>query len=39
MVIRNSNTTRLDVAGMKSLLLKLDFMQRIVHGEDAVTEY
>ena len=33
------NTTRLDVAGMKTLLLKLDFMQRIVRGEVAVTEY
>ena len=33
------NTTRLDVAGMKSLLLKLDFMKRIVNGEAAVTEY
>jgi UDP-N-acetylglucosamine 4,6-dehydratase/5-epimerase len=27
------NTTRLDVAGMKALLLKLDFMQRITRGE------
>lgn len=32
------NTTRLDVEGMKSLLLKLDFMQRIARGEDAVAE-
>jgi UDP-N-acetylglucosamine 4,6-dehydratase len=32
------NTTRLDVAGMKSLLLKLDFMQRIARGESAVLE-
>lgn len=32
------NTTRLDVAGMKALLLKLDFMQRIVRGESAVAE-
>lgn len=32
------NTTRLDVAGMKALLLKLDFMQRIARGEHAVTE-
>ncbi len=32
------NTTRLDVAGMKTLLLKLDFMQRIVRGETAVAE-
>ena len=29
------NTTRLDVAGMKALLLKLDFMQRIARGERA----
>lgn len=29
------NTTRLDVEGMKKLLLKLDFMQRIVRGEPA----
>jgi UDP-N-acetylglucosamine 4,6-dehydratase len=32
------NTTRLDAAGMKALLLKLDFMQRIVRGEPAVAE-
>jgi UDP-N-acetylglucosamine 4,6-dehydratase len=32
------NTTRLDVAGMKALLLKLDFMQRIARGEMAVAE-
>lgn len=32
------NTTRLDVEGMKLLLLKLDFMQRIVRGEHAVAE-
>lgn len=32
------NTTRLDVAGMKALLLKLDFMQRIMRGEPAVAE-
>jgi len=32
------NTTRLDMAGMKALLLKLDFMQRIVRGEPAVAE-
>ncbi|MCO5398495.1 polysaccharide biosynthesis protein [Ralstonia soli] len=32
------NTTRLDVDGMKALLLKLDFMQRIVRGEHAVAE-
>jgi UDP-glucose 4-epimerase len=33
------NTTRLDVAGMKALLLRLDFMQRIVRGEPAIAEY
>jgi UDP-N-acetylglucosamine 4,6-dehydratase len=32
------NTTRLDVAGMKALLLKLDFMQRIARGELALAE-
>jgi UDP-N-acetylglucosamine 4,6-dehydratase/5-epimerase len=32
------NTTRLDVAGMKALLLKLEFMQRIVRGESAIAE-
>lgn len=32
------NTTRLDVEGMKALLLKLAFMQRIVRGEAAVAE-
>lgn len=32
------NTTQLDVAGMKELLLKLDFMQRIARGEDAVAK-
>ncbi len=32
------NTTRLDVAGMKALLLKLDFMQRVARGEHAVAE-
>lgn len=32
------NTTRLDVEGMKKLLLKLDFMQRIARGESAVAE-
>ena len=30
------NTTRLDVAGMKALLLKLDFMQRVARGEQAL---
>jgi UDP-N-acetylglucosamine 4,6-dehydratase/5-epimerase len=32
------NTTRLDVEGMKALLLKLDFMQRVARGEYAVAE-
>jgi UDP-N-acetylglucosamine 4,6-dehydratase/5-epimerase len=32
------NTIRLDVASMKALLLKLDFMQRIACGENAVAE-
>lgn len=32
------NTARLDVEGMKTLLLKLDFMQRIARGEHAVAE-
>ena len=32
------NTTRLDVAAMKALLLKLDFMQRIARGEYALAE-
>ena len=32
------NTHRLDVEGMKALLLKLDFMQRIARGEKAVAE-
>lgn len=32
------NTTRLDVAGMKALLLKLDFMQRIARGEQVLAE-
>ena len=31
------NTERLDVEGMKRLLLKLDFMQRIARGEAATT--
>ena len=34
----SQNTTRLDVAGMKALLLKLDFMQRIARGEYALAE-
>ena len=32
------NTTRLDVPAMKALLLKLDFMQRIVRGEPALAQ-
>ena len=32
------NTQRLDVEGMKQLLLKLDFMQRIARGEHATAE-
>jgi len=32
------NTTRLDVDGMKALLLKLDFMQRIARGERVMAE-
>ena len=32
------NTQRLDVAGMKQLLLKLDFMQAIARGEQAIAE-
>lgn len=32
------NTTRLDVEGMKALLLKLDFMQRIARGERVAAE-
>jgi UDP-N-acetylglucosamine 4,6-dehydratase len=32
------NTQRLDVEGMKQLLLKLDFMQKITRGEHAVAE-
>ena len=32
------NTTRLDVAGMKALLLKLDFMRRIAAGENVIAE-
>lgn len=32
------NTNRLDVRGMKDLLLKLDFMRRIVLGEAAIVE-
>jgi len=32
------NTQRLDVEGMKQLMLKLDFMQRITRGAHAVAE-
>jgi UDP-N-acetylglucosamine 4,6-dehydratase len=32
------NTTRLDLAALKALLLKLDFMQRIVLGKPAVAD-
>ncbi len=32
------NTSRLDVEGMKALLLKLDFMQRIARGEHTTAE-
>ena len=32
------NTRRLDIGGMKRLLLKLDFMQRIARGESATPE-
>lgn len=32
------NTTRLDLEGMKNLLLKLDFMVRIARGEDVEAE-
>jgi UDP-glucose 4-epimerase len=32
------NTTRLDVEGVKKLLLKLDFMQKIVRGEHAIPD-
>jgi len=32
------NTVRLDEEGMKALLLKLDFMRRIVRGEQAIAE-
>lgn len=32
------NTTRLDVEGMKKLLLKLEFMQKVTRGEPAVLE-
>ena len=36
---RNShNTNRLDVDGMKALLMKLRFMQAIARGEQAVAE-
>lgn len=32
------NTERLDVEGMKTLLLKLDFMHRVVRGEAAIAQ-
>ena len=32
------NTTRLDVAGMQALLMKLDFMRRIARGEHVLAE-
>lgn len=32
------NTTRLNLEGMKALLLKLDFMQRVARGETALAE-
>jgi len=32
------NTKRLDIGGMKQLLLKLDFMQKISRGEHAIAE-
>ena len=32
------NTERLDVDGMTKLLLKLDFMQKIARGENAVAQ-
>jgi UDP-N-acetylglucosamine 4,6-dehydratase len=34
----SNNTTRLDVAGMTALLLKLDFMRKISRGESAETD-
>ena len=36
--LNSHNTTRLDVASIKALLLKLDFIQRIVRGEAAVAD-
>lgn len=32
------NTTRLDIEGVKKLLLKLDFIKKITHGEHALLE-
>ena len=32
------NTTRLDVSGMKQLLMKLRFMQQIINGENVEPE-
>jgi UDP-glucose 4-epimerase len=34
----SNNTIRLGVEGVKALLLKIDFMQRIVRGESAIAE-
>ena len=34
----SNNTTRLEIEGMKQLLFKLDFMQRIARGEQAVPD-
>lgn len=36
--VRNIGTSRLDMEGMKTLLLKLDFMQRIARGEHVLAE-
>ena len=36
--VTNTKKSRLDVAGMMALLLKLDFMQRIARGEHATAE-
>ena len=32
------NTTRLDLKGMQALLMKLDFMQAIIRGENVEAE-
>jgi len=34
----SQNTLRLDVESMKNLLLKLDFIQRIVRGENTLVQ-